>query len=110
MEPVQYLVTIVAEEAAELGKAAIKILRYGWKGERSKATATNQQDLIDEYNDLLGTMEYLEQLAESELGINLIGLRSRKAIDAKKAKIYRTSKGALKAGTLSSPLPLPSDD
>ncbi len=110
MNPVAYLLSVVAEEAGEVVKAACKILRYGWKGNRTVEGATNQQDFIDEYNDLMGSVEYLEEVAEAELGIDLRGLRSRKAINAKKAKIYRTSKNALKAGTLDSPLPLPCKD
>lgn len=110
MEPVSYLLNIVAEEASELVKAACKILRFGWKGKRTVKGASNQQDLIDEYNDLLGTIEYLEEVAESELGITLHGMRSRKAILAKKAKIYRTAQSALKEGTLNRPLPPPCSD
>lgn len=86
-----HLLLIVEEEAGEIAQASLRVaqaaskaLRFGLDDGYPGTDRTNREDLVKEVNDLLGTLELLQ-----EQGVELPGLFDRGAIDAKKAKVER---------------------
>lgn len=85
----EHLVTCVAEEANEIAiaahnisHAAHKALRFGLNSNYMTPKVTNLDDIVREVNDLIGTLELLQ-----EAGVEMPMLYDRAAIDAKKARI-----------------------
>lgn len=107
MNPTEHALTVVIEEAAEIQRAAevgrsaaaviqtaTKALRFSLDDGYPGASTTNREDLVCEFNDLIGAMEYL---AEKE---NLPGLFDREQIEAKKARIREWETHAEAMGAL----------
>ena len=63
MHRLDHIVAVIAEEASEITKEAMKIQRFGAKSiNPDTKPVTNEQKLFDELNDLLATVEmYLEE-------------------------------------------------
>jgi len=98
----EHMLTCVAEECSEvaqislrLAQAANKALRFGLHDGYPDTERTNRNDLVREFNDLVGALEGLQ-----ECGVELPGLFDRTAIDAKKAKILKWMEHAESLGTL----------
>lgn len=82
MNLLEHLLTCTAEEGGEVSQAAHKALRFGLDDINPKTQRTNLQDIVSEFNDLIGALELLQ-----EEGVNLQGLYDRQAIESKKARI-----------------------
>ena len=99
-----HLLVILSEEAHEIsmaagriGQAASKALRFGMADGYPGTARTNRDDLVKEVNDLVATLEMLQ-----ESGVELPGLFDLDAINAKKAKVeqfllHSQDKGRLSA-------------
>lgn len=103
MTPTEHVLAVVEEECGEIaevalraGKAASKALRFGPDDGYPGTDRTNRADLVREVNDLLGSLELLQ-----EHGVELPGLFDRVAIDAKKARVRHWMGHAHSLGRLS---------
>lgn len=95
MNLLEHLLTCTAEEGGEVSQAAHKALRFGLDDINPKTQRTNLQDIVSEFNDLIGALELLQ-----EEGVNLQGLYDRQAIDSKKARIKHWLGHSKSVGTL----------
>jgi hypothetical protein len=81
MTRTQYLLTVLAEEAAEVAKEAIKAARFGIDDAHPRTGETNRQRLTAEFNDLVAVME----MVKSDLGLK--DLYHGPAIATKQARV-----------------------
>jgi hypothetical protein len=105
MTPTEHVLAVVEEECGEvaeialrMSRAASKALRFGPEDGYPGTERTNRSDLVREFNDLLGSLELMQ-----EQGIELPGLFDRAAIDAKKARVRQWMEHARSLGRLSEP-------
>lgn len=89
----------MALSASRMAQVADKALRFGVDDARPGTDLTNRKELVREFNDLIGTLELLQ-----EVGIELPGLFERAEIDAKKARVKTWMSYAEKVGTLNEDL------
>lgn len=89
MNRTEHLLTILAEECAEVAQRSSKALRFGLKEIEPGQSLTNEQRICYELNDLLGVV--------SMLGLLNIDLES---IEAKKIKVETFLEYSRKQGTL----------
>lgn len=110
MNTLELLLTQFSEECGEGTQAAAKILRFGLLSERPKDGKTNLSLLVDEYNDILGTMQLLSAEIEKYLGHPVEGLGDPVAIQARIEKIGRMAAVSYNLGLLQADgLPPPTD-
>ncbi|MEL0169841.1 MAG: hypothetical protein VW877_17110 [Pseudomonadaceae bacterium] len=95
MNVLEHLLVCAAEESGEVGQAAHKALRFGLDDHNPKTLRTNRSEIVAEVNDLLGTLELIQ-----EQGIELPGLFDREAIESKKARVLAWMNHAKANGTL----------
>ncbi len=91
----EHLYTIAGEECAELAQRFSKAVRFGPAEVQPGQPLDNRTRILEEFADLLGTMELL--------GFNpIVGQRHalRPWIDAKKAKVERFLQYSNECGTL----------
>lgn len=99
MNPLEYVLNLVAEEATEVAGAAHKALRFGLDDLDPATGISNKDQLVKEWNDLRATLRMLEeQLAE--VGDSLTGLDDEAAIEAKIQKVLKWSRRSVANGTL----------
>jgi hypothetical protein len=104
MNAVEHIFQCIAEEASEITQAAMKITRFSLSGNYPDGTG-NLEMLTNEIYDLLGAIELLQDSGISlQIPTHLINfdsdLKGRWRIDAKKAKIKKHMKYAVKMGSL----------
>ena len=88
MHKLDHIVAVIAEEASEITKEAMKIQRFGAKSINPLDTkpVTSEQKLFDELNDLLATIEmYLEERYHCHMSFTT--LVDREKMEQKKAKV-----------------------
>lgn len=95
MNRTEYLLTQLSSECMEVAHRVTKALQFGLFEVQPGQEFNNEQRLIQEYTDLLGTMDLL-----SEAGILVSEIKAENII-AKKKKVakymeYAKSKGTLK--------------
>ena len=91
----EHLLTCLAEECAELSKAATKALRFGVNDKGPKEMHTNAENIQFEFNDVLAIIEML-----AEQGVVPLGDSRPEVLQRKKDKVnsymeYASRKGAL---------------
>jgi hypothetical protein len=97
----EHLLTILAEEGAEVGQIVSKILRFGMDDVMPGQFQTNEDRLIEEFNDLVGMMQMLR-----EEGIIKKPFMNQILCDGKKARVERFLKYSRRKGTLEEPPPI----
>lgn len=98
MNRVEHLLTIIAEEGAEVGKAACKALRFGLYSAATVDDETiNSEDLRDEVLDLIGSYQMLAMEGHAKpLTMCDVGTaRDRKAERVERFMALSKEKGAL---------------
>ena len=100
MNTLELLLAQYAEECGEGTQAAVKILRFGLLSPRPKDGKTNLQLFVDEYNDILGTMQLLSAEIEKAIGQPIEGLGDPVAIQARIEKIGRMAAVSYNLGLL----------
>ena len=93
MDRTEHLLTILAEECAEIAQRASKALRFGLDEVQPGQELSNEQRLWNELNDLAGVGEML-------IALRGRGGLSRDAVEAKKAKVEAFLKYSEQCGTL----------
>jgi hypothetical protein len=104
MNRVEHLLAKGAEECAEIGQRALKAQQFGLLEIQPSGSAglvnpegrNNAERIMDEFNDLLGVLEMLEQAT----GMNLSTKVNRGAIEAKKVKVEYFLRYCREIGTL----------
>lgn len=94
MDLEQFLLGRVAEEAAEVAKAALKAQNFGLHAKHTTDTTTNLQDLIAETNDLLGVLNALAVAT----GEDLSQVGNDDAIKRKIRKVLRWIEVPIRSG------------
>jgi len=94
MNRLEHLLTGVTEECSEVSQRVSKALRFGMQEIEPDWTLNNSQRIVQEYADLIGMMELLEEGGY----ISLKDLRPM--IAAKKAKFEHYLKYSKSMGTL----------
>jgi len=94
MNKTEYLLTCLGEECAEVQQAVAKALRFGLDVGFPGGKTTNAQDIAKECVDVIAVIEMLE----SDKIIN--NIRTQKAIDKKKDKVFHYMEHSKKLGTL----------
>ena len=96
MNTTEHLLTILAEESAEVAQSATKALRFGFDEVEPGKSLNNRERIVQELNDVFAIAE-------------MLGLchADRTAIDRKKAKILEFMGYAEKCGTLDASQPQP---
>lgn len=89
---VNHLLFCLAEEAAELSQAACKAGRFGPEDTYDNGV-TNSEQIVKEFNDILGVMQVL-----LEHGIVLTGIANDTSVAKKVAKVYKYMRYALHEG------------
>jgi len=84
MTEIEYLLTCLAEECAEIQQAVAKAQRFGLNNFRPGSSTTNGQDIMIEINDLLGVKEMLE-----DRNVLFYDDNTYKCIDNKKEKVTK---------------------
>jgi len=92
MNRLEHLMQVLGEECGELAVRASKINRFGLSDRLSGVS--NQDRLIEEFNDLLAVAELLN----AEFDLNLF--RDYRMVDKKKAKVLKYMQYAKDQGTL----------
>ncbi len=93
MNEIQFAFVKAAEECTELAKELLKAAQYGHNTFNRKHGEYTINMIIDEYNDVLGCIQHLNNLG---VGINSdIGL-----IEARVAKIHKNMAAAREEGLL----------
>ena len=102
MNATEHLKVIASEEAGEVAHAAIllqkalcKMMRFGDNDINPERGLTATQVVVAEFNDLIASIEMLE-----EAGIKLPGLYDREAVDKKKRKVKYMMNASREQGTL----------
>lgn len=95
MNRLEHLLTILAEEAAEVAQRADKALRFGMTEIQPGQELTNLQRLHGELNDLAAAVE----MVASDVWLPLTSL-DRTAIERKKVKVERFLAYSRELGTL----------
>lgn len=95
MDKVDYLVNVLTEECCEVGQRACKAVRFGLYETQEGHTQNNLQRLIGELNDILGTIETLQ-----EEGVDFSEFGDRMAVDRKKASIKKYFTRSIEHGKL----------
>jgi len=92
----EHVLVCLNEECAEVGKECDKALRFGLTDTApDKKTLTNQELIVQELNDVLGTA----RLAV-ELGVLPVNWQDEKAQERKRDKIITNMVYAMNRGTL----------
>jgi hypothetical protein len=99
---IEHILTIVAEECAEVAQRCSKALRFGLGEIEPGHHATNAARIYQEYADLRAAMEILHQLVPG-MGKDLPSLGAM--VDAKHLKIAEFLQYSARGGTLSDPSP-----
>jgi len=86
----EHLLTIAAEECAELAQRLSKALRFGMDEVQPGQPLSNRERIIEEYTDLIAALEMLG-----------IWTLDRAQIDAKHRKVERFLRYSEQCGTLS---------
>lgn len=79
-----HLLTILAEESVEVAQRATKALRFGISEVQPSQTLDNAERIVEEYADLVATIEMLEAA-----GLLRMGETFRDQVEAKKIKVER---------------------
>lgn len=79
----KYILTVLAEEAAEVAQAASKAIRFGMDSKNPYNELTNKQTLIDEVNDLMAMIWELNEKYNLEFSLN------RNAQEQKRLRVER---------------------
>lgn len=107
MNPIEYLLTKVGEEASEIGQTSAKAQQFGLQGVVPGMGITNAQLLVKELNDLEAVVQMLkEQMVLEGMG-DLEGLRAPLALAAKVDKVQRYAEFSRAEGCLVGSLPWP---
>jgi NTP pyrophosphatase (non-canonical NTP hydrolase) len=93
----EHLLVCLAEECAELQKAATKALRFGIDDCGPGETRTNGESIQHEFNDVLAIIEIL-----AEMDVVPLGDSRPEVLQKKKDKVLRYMKYAAQKGTLQS--------
>jgi hypothetical protein len=102
MNRIEHLLTIVAEECAEVSQRCSKALRFGLEEIQPGQTLTNAARIYQEYADLRAAMELLH----AHCIFMTEGLPSLGALmDSKHQKVADFFKHSALCGTLSDPVP-----
>lgn len=96
MNLTQYVLGKIAEEASEVAKAAMKAQTFGMTSKDPSSTTDNTQDIVNEFNDLLGAVTMLELV----MGDLLPDLKSKEAVSRKISKILYMAESPIKDGHL----------
>ena len=88
MDRLQYAANAVAEEAAEIAQAALKISRFGAESVDPATGVTGLQKLIAELNELEGALTLLDEELAAK-GLSLAGRGDQEAIGNKIQKILK---------------------
>lgn len=97
MNESEHLLTCLAEEAGEVVQAVTKALRFGLKDGYPGTDRTNEQDIQDEFAQLLAVMEMLEDKVFGPRDFD----RLQRTTNAKKYKVIEYMEYAVKTGALS---------
>jgi hypothetical protein len=97
----EHLLTILSEEGAEVSQMVSKILRFGINDVMPGQFLSNEERLIEEFNDLVGAMEKLY-----DDGIIKRPVHNRQMVEDKKTRIERFLKYSQKVGTLDETPPI----
>lgn len=95
MNTIEYLLSCLAEECAEVGQRCSKAQRFGLDEVYPYTGLTNEEAICLEFNDILATIELLQFY-----GISLKDIGNRKAITTKKEKVIKYMKYSKELGTL----------
>jgi len=93
MNKVEYLLTVLGEECAEVIHRASKVKRFGLHEVEPGQHKTNVERLNLEVNDLMGAIEELQ-----DAGVDIVF--NIKAIERKRAKIRKYMRYSRKCGCL----------
>lgn len=93
MNTPEYLLSVVEEECNEIAQRATKAQRFGLAEIQPGQELTNKERLIQEFNDLLGTLELL-------FGRPFIHCVRPSMIEAKKAKVQKFMEYSRELGML----------
>lgn len=97
MNRTEHLLSILAEECAEVAQRCSKALRFGLEEVQPGQLSTNAERIVREYNDLVAVIEMLN----TELGLQyLLHSAWRQAISEKKSKVEQFLEYSRKCGTL----------
>jgi hypothetical protein len=91
---VDYLLTCIAEECAEVAQRATKAIRFTLDEKEPGQELTNKERLVQEFNDLYAIMEMLNEMGVIDEFINLEAIEKKKL---KVEKFWEYSK-AIKSG------------
>ena len=102
MNAQEHLLTTLVEECSEIAKAGCKSLRFGLddRSPLDPGGMTNRQKLIHELNDLVATVNMLE-----DVGIVPHDWQSQELQAAKQGKVAKFMGYAISKGTLSEHAP-----
>lgn len=93
MDRQEHLLTIVAEECAEVHQRCSKALRFGMQETQPEQPHTNENRILQEFNDLAAAMEMLFECPVQNL-------LSPSEISTKKAKVEKFLRYSLECGSL----------
>lgn len=91
----EYLLVCLAEECAELSKAATKALRFGLDDKEPKESHTNGENIQHEFNDVLAIIEMLAEQDILPLGDSRPALLQKKKDKVASYMEYAVRRGAL---------------
>lgn len=94
MKVTEHLLTILAEECAEVAQRASKALRFGLEEIQEGQELTNAQRIEQEFADLTAVFAMLQ-----------LNPPTREQIDAKREKVIKFIEYSQECGTLDEPLP-----
>lgn len=102
MNAQEHLLTTLAEECSEITKAACKSLRFGLddRSPLDPGGMTNREKLIYELNDLVATVNMLE-----DIGVVPHAWQDQKLQADKQGKVAKYMGYAMSKGTLTAPPP-----
>lgn len=95
MNRVEHLLVCLAEECAEVQQAIAKALRFGLDDGYPNGSASNAQDIVREFVDLISVAEMLE--AE---GVLVLPPNKLARVEQKKIKVSHYMEYAKERGTL----------
>lgn len=98
MNRTEHLLSCLAEECCEIGQRVSKALRFGLDEVQPGQGLTNGQRIIEEYNDLRGVMQMLEDEGILDSSTDYHTLSA--TMQAKKAKVEKFMRYAAEQGAL----------
>lgn len=83
MKEIEYLLTALTEECAEVSQEASKAIRYGILNSNPRTSIRNDAKLMSEYHDIVAVMELLQErghMAPFQLNTAMINAKKEKLI------------------------------